>query len=92
MKWGMGRWLPGHSWARSARHQMIKAVIGQLAAVVLRGREREVSEAETGARGGASGRDRAGRAWGAGYAHAPWCCRCRRGEGSGRDGRVRVGV
>lgn len=67
-------------------------MIGQLAAAVRRGRELAVSDAETRARGGASGRGLAERACGAGHAHAPWCCRCRRGEGSGRDGRVRVGV
>lgn len=92
-----GERLPGRSWASSAaRHRKIKAVIGQLMAAVQTrvgavGERREDpswGRSHAGPRGGA-GRGGFGST---GYAHAHWCCRCRRGEGSERDGRVRVGV
>lgn len=99
MKQGLGEGggLPGGSWARSLRHRQMEAVIGQLVAAV----QRRVgvvgeSDAQIRARGGASrglGVGPCGAGFGAaGYAHAPWRRRCRRGEGSGRDGWVRVGV
>lgn len=92
---GRGEVASGSQLDPLSRHQKIKTMIGQLAAAVQRGREPALSEAKTRARGGATrslGAGPCGVDWGASYAHAPWCCRCRRGEGSGRDGRVRVGV